>query len=501
MGQRPLRRLALIPSTMLLIVTAVWCAYWLFHARGYWEDDAWIHLEFARSFAAGHGFTFNGLAVSGDTSPLWVMLLAAIHTLLPDWLAAGKLLTVLGALLGFAGIYAFAHHTAQELLGNTAAPVFAASIVLLTVANPYTCYWLFSGMETVAAAGLACWTVVLATRKHSPPSVFLISCALAGLAPLLRPEMLFLSALLALPLFQQWRRMKASSSRKSLCVAGGLLLLAPLLIWSIYSVCAFGHLLPSTVVAKRAAEGESVPIRILKLYASGLPLLLVLPTAATVERRLLRKLPSGASVFLLWTALTLAFYLLNHTYVQSRYVLLSAPGLLSILMAVLLAAWPRTGRTIYVIALAWSALLSLLIVRPFLSNKQASCRDYAQMALFIRDNVPMESPVAVYSIGEIAFLSQHPIVDIGGITRPGALPYLDAGPDAQLRWAKAEGAQFQVSGGDPPESGAEQVYSIAVPFTGWAFDPAVYRSQETLALWKLTPDASQNASASMAPHP
>ena len=28
-------------------------------SRGYWEDDAWIHLEFARSVSQGRGFAFN----------------------------------------------------------------------------------------------------------------------------------------------------------------------------------------------------------------------------------------------------------------------------------------------------------------------------------------------------------------------------------------------------------------------------------------------------------
>ena len=56
-------------------LAAFGCVLWFMHARGYWEDDAWIHLEFARSLSRGHGFEFNGQVVYGDTSPLWVWLL------------------------------------------------------------------------------------------------------------------------------------------------------------------------------------------------------------------------------------------------------------------------------------------------------------------------------------------------------------------------------------------------------------------------------------------
>ena len=35
-----------ITKTLLLTVTVLWCLYWFVHAWPYWEDDAYIHLEF-----------------------------------------------------------------------------------------------------------------------------------------------------------------------------------------------------------------------------------------------------------------------------------------------------------------------------------------------------------------------------------------------------------------------------------------------------------------------
>ena len=106
-----------LPS-LLLTVSVLWCVYWFFHAWHYWEDDAYIHLEFARSVAACQGFAFNGHVVAGDTAPLWVLLLAAVHLLIPNWLVAGKVLTILGAIFGFSGIYAFARRIGDRFTSS-----------------------------------------------------------------------------------------------------------------------------------------------------------------------------------------------------------------------------------------------------------------------------------------------------------------------------------------------------------------------------------------------
>src|SRR5690348_13183272 len=46
---------------------------------GFPLDDSYIHLQFARNLATGHGWSFNpGEPTPGATSPLWVALLAAL---------------------------------------------------------------------------------------------------------------------------------------------------------------------------------------------------------------------------------------------------------------------------------------------------------------------------------------------------------------------------------------------------------------------------------------
>src|ERR1700722_10268505 len=79
-------------SVGLAILSVVWFIY----SYGYIEDDAFIHLEFARSVAEGHGFAFNGMVTNGDTAPLWVLVLVTLHAPGIDWIVSAKLACALG---------------------------------------------------------------------------------------------------------------------------------------------------------------------------------------------------------------------------------------------------------------------------------------------------------------------------------------------------------------------------------------------------------------------
>jgi hypothetical protein len=513
---------ARIVSALLLALILLWCIYWFVHSWHYWEDDAFIHLEFARSLAAGRGFAFNGRVVAGDTAPLWVFLLAATHSLIPDWLAAGKLLTVLGAALSLAGLYAFGRRLAAAMLPSSPdATLFPAAVLLLIVANPYTCYWIFSGMEPLAASGLAFFAVLAATQARPSIKTLLAASLLAGIMPLLRPEMIFLTALLALPLLAQWRRLSGNptSPSKLAAFASGLLLVAaPVLLWSLYSLHAFGHLLPNTNAAKRAAPADSVLRHLLSIYTAGFPLILcglaagilyLLLRPAAVRRSLRNAvasafappagptpagpiptgpaptLPLAGWIFVLWPLIATLFYIVNHTYVQTRYILVTAPALTLVILLLALQAAPRAARILYVSALVASLAVSVLTVRPFIRNKAIDCQTTKDLALFIHDHIPPGAPVADYSIGEIAFFSQHPILDTSGITRPAAIPYLNAPPSAMLLWARSQGAQYFI--GNRPTPDAILVYAANQRFIGWSLHPALYATSNRIELWQLPP--------------
>jgi hypothetical protein len=498
----PVRRIAI---ALILAVVALWCLYWFVHAWNYWEDDAYIHLEFARSVARGQGFAFNGTVVAGDTAPLWVLLLAGMHALIPNWLVAGKVLIVIGAAIGLSGAYAFARRLVASLAPSSPyAAIFPAAFLLLIVVNPYTCYWIFSGMEPITAAGVAFWAVLAATREPPSANAFLAGCLLAGIGPLLRPEMLFLAILLAWPLLGQWTRLPA---RKLGTLAAGFVLIAtPFLAWSLYALHAFGHLLPNTNAAKRAGPNDSVVRHLLTIYSLAFPLivcgllagvvyLLVRPSAAGRSLRRAaasafsarseaRSLPLAGWILILWASIATVFYIANHTYVQTRYILVTAPGLTIVILLLAFLASRNLGRLLFAAAFLSGIAASVITVRPFIRNKGISCQASRDTALFIRNHIPPDAPVAVYAIGQIAFDSEHPIIDTGGITRPSAIPFMgDPSPD-MVRWIRSQGAQYYITG-NQPEPEASIVYTVNQPFVGWSLHPGLYETSKPVEVWKL----------------
>jgi len=288
-----------------------------------------------------------------------------------------------------------------------------------------------------------------------------------------------------------------------------------MLAWSGYSVHAFGHVLPNTNAAKRAGPHESVLLRLITVYAAGLPIILAgtiaglvrfalhpsLPagslrtafrSSVTVPLReskaanpeLARTLPLDAWLFILWAAIYTCFYVANHTYVQTRYVFISAPGLSIIVLGLALSLWPRFSRWVYLAALAAGVAISVVIVVPFLRNKSQNCDAVRQMARFIHDRLPPDAPVAAYGIGQIAFESEHPIVDTGGITQPGAIPYLYGPPEAMARWAESEGARYYISG-EGPTAGSAAIFTIRLPFIGWTFYTSQYSQTIPVSIWRM----------------
>ncbi|MES2394255.1 MAG: hypothetical protein V4555_21670, partial [Acidobacteriota bacterium] len=180
------------------------------------------------------------------------------------------------------------------------------------------------------------------------------------------------------------------------------------------------------------------------------------------------------------------FYIADHTYVQTRYIFVTAPVLTISLLALAMLGWPRLGRALTLFGVVFGVTISLLSTWPLITNKIQVDRVYAQLAAELR-TLPPNAPVAHYSIGEAAFLSEHPIIDTGGITRPSIIPFLtDPTDDRRLAWIYSQGAQYVVVD-HSPTPGSTLIWSADVPSTGWFLNPRRYRDTAKLDLWKLPP--------------
>lgn len=490
-------RRRILPLWLVLLAgSVVWIACWFVHARGYLADAGFLHLEFARSVATGHGFQFNGHTVYADDSPLWVWLLVAVHALTGDWIAAAKGLAGASVLFALAGVYELARRLTRGLGGSRSA-LFAAAMVLLMAVHPAFDRWAFSGMEAVAAAGLACWGVAALNGDRTTPGRLICGCLCAGLAPLLRPEMVLFTVLLGLILFVRWVNMPLRFRPKlTLFLAGLLLVMGPVVAWTVYAVRVFGTAIPNAYGASVAAPQYSTMIGLMRVYAVEFPLLTVGVLALCMwfaDRRARPSARRGERILsamgegwlpLVWSGLLCVFYLAHHTALQSRYVLVSAPVLTVMLFAAARMLWPRLYVASVCLGVVAGAGVSAWVSWPAISAEAKANRDYASLAAFARA-MPAGGAIAAKRIGELAFLSEHPVADMTGLTRPGILPFRwDPADNRRVWWAHEQGARYLVLD-HAPEPGAIRLWSRDVPSTGLQLTPLQAGAFDVLTVWKL----------------
>lgn len=485
----------------VLIALFAWLLVWCIGSWGYWEDDSYIHLAYARSVSQGLGFMFNGALSNGDTSPLWVLAMALFGSLAPDWVLGGKVLSLVTLLASIWVLHRFIQRLLPvEALGEQGAGGHVVRAVLLGLifVSPFTLHWAYSGMEAVSASAWIVATSMLLAEDRPTWRQTALACLLVGLGPLLRPEFVLMGPV-ALPFL--WRHMQvvlqdASSVRaKVRLLIGALLLVGPLVLWSAYALHAFGYVMPNTNAAKRAAPGVMVPLRLLQLTALGFPALLLAcvgfgwgllsrSSAPRVEQAARSLVPRMTWPLLAWSALVLVFYVVNHTHVQTRYILVLAPGLLIVAWAALFRRWGSKVLLWMVMCLLAGAGMSVMLLKPLTENKVVHDHQVEELASLIRAQVPPHAPIAVYSIGQIGFLIPNPIVDIGGITQPSAAPYLFGPASDMVAWARRQGAQYYISG-DKPLPDAVLMHHMTFPAGGWYLNPKAYKDTEPVNLWRL----------------
>jgi hypothetical protein len=142
------------------------------------------------------------------------------------------------------------------------------------------------------------------------------------------------------------------------------------------------------------------------------------------------------------------------------------------------------------------AVIGLTVV-PHVRNKEDYGRVVSAASDFIRMKIPPHSAVAVYAIGQIAFESRHPLVDIGGITQPAVIPFF-GDTHATFRWAKSHGAQYYIAA-DQPEPEADQVFADTVPFIGWTLHRSLYQGRQPFIIYRLAGNGIRSAVPSRGP--
>ena len=311
--------------------------YW--HYPG--SDDAFIHLTVVRNVVEGGGWGINpGEPVNLSSSPLFTGLIALLHWVGLDSLAAGKLLSAASGFFAIIVLYALARR-----LGLGA----AARMICVTCAagNFYLWRWNGVAMETTLALlllSLACYAL---PRPSGPPGAaarlsgsYVAAGFFAGLGVLTRFELaVVFPCLVAHALVTDRSRWWTAGLKLGLAFA-----VLPI-AWGVFSQFYFGSLLPTTFYAKTSPGlilwNKSVAVDLAKVTVSAfvVPLLGLAILAAVAVRRKRAEIHAGAfrrAVDLcLFPIFLTAFYYLKAPGLQSsaRYFL-PALHLLALVIAV-----------------------------------------------------------------------------------------------------------------------------------------------------------------------
>ncbi len=415
-------------------------------------DDSYIHLQFARQLASGHGLAYQGDdLVPGSTAPLWSALLSLVFLLPIDKVVGAKLLGVACSVL--AGIAVW--RLATRVVTGRPLAVFAAVAYLLT---DWATWSALSGMEICLFVALLCtglaWHIDERRSPRQPPR----SLVVLALAALARPEAVLLLGAAALDRLLLARRAGGATGagrsrpglRPLLCGLGlGLVLLLPSVV---VALVATDGALPTTWSAKTHGAATFVP-RLRTLFTAveivfrPLPwlTLLALGGCARLLARLGTARDAGAALPLFALALPLAFSMLSGDgppvvgnfgrYFFPLLALVSVLGVVALepASARLRRVVPQRARWIVftscALLLLWPTLRAHQVGRQrYLLNLHNVLESDVAAARWLARHVPPSATVGVQDIGAIKYLAPQRVLDLVGIVSPEILPYTRGRP-------------------------------------------------------------------------
>ncbi|HXU32991.1 MAG TPA: hypothetical protein VN851_20685 [Thermoanaerobaculia bacterium] len=440
---------------------------------GFPLDDSWIHLQFAKNLALGHGLSYNpGEPVTGSTAPLWTALLALLIYLPGNVVLWTKALGVALHLAGLAAIWRLGRELDLSAAGASVATAFAA-------ATSWLVWSALSGMEVPLFILLSVGGMVLHLRERRDPVRPPLSLGIFGLAILARPEgaLLLVLAVVDRLLVGFSRRAPDASdtpedgadSPGDSAASGGLVwrlppwrpvvlglplalcaLAGPLLFYKIVG----GHFLPTTFSAKGAELHDLLPdlqyaATILSIVFRAVPWMTLLAGAgvlALIERLGTRR-DRGLLPALWLIALPLAYSTISpvgrgllagnfgryYFPLMPIVIVLGVVGLERAAAAlgarIGLGASGATGtagtgaslplRAILLALLAWPTLAGLWRGSLLFAQNVANVEDSdVRIARWLAPRLPENAVLAVNDIGAVKFLLPNRVIDLVGIASP-----------------------------------------------------------------------------------
>jgi arabinofuranosyltransferase len=400
---------------------------------GFPLDDPYIHLQFARNLASGHGWSFNpGEPVPGATSPLWVVLLAGAHL-------AGVPMEWAPIVLGLACAALAAVLALEVGIAVGLPPALAALAGLAVGANGRFTWGSVSGMEPCLAAALLMLLLRLALTENRSPGRTALLGAVAGLATQARPEMLVVALLVGVA--ETGRSLRSGGTggpaRRLLRVTPYFAALGLVMLPHIaFCLATAGRPFPNTYYSKTVIRLGLSPDVLAERRASYFTDAAVwlwrddVVTAVTFGLGMalwwVRRRPGRAALIpivplVFWVS---AWATVPFHYSLSRYTIPLIPCVALIAMSpfdlVLARLHTRSARWAAV-ALAGLAVLFAAGYRQFQyeglfqANVDNILKMQVAMGEWVRRELPPGARVATNDIGAITWYGGHPCIDTEGL--------------------------------------------------------------------------------------
>ncbi|MEQ1898214.1 MAG: hypothetical protein ABL971_12585 [Vicinamibacterales bacterium] len=465
-----------IVAALAGLALAVRAAPDLLGRLGFPLDDAWIHAVYARELARSGMLAYNaGVPATGETSPLWALVLTPLHAVAPDVETV-----VLGTkLIGFA-----MHLVGAAWLAKTASRVGGVSVWLaggagaLLAIHPDLLASSMSGMEVPLAVTVVAGGVAAATRGRTVA----VACA-GALALLARPEAVVAVVVIAL-LVGPSREGRALITRGGIAALGAV---AALAVMGMRNVAVSGVPLPATFYAKASHSPFEVESQVrgfgtllggmLLLHPILVGLAVALAFAALLGRSSRPAHRMAAALALAGTAFcAVSFALVRpvdpHAFYHQRYALPGAALILFALPILVHAVLAPLGRRLATGLAVASVVVALTVAAAGVPARAARLANDARNI----DDVQVafgralgEEPAArtawVVDAGASRYFGRPFVVDLMGLNTPEMLDspqrYLDAHPPSYLDvfpgWSRVEG--------EAADSGAPITFATTTPYT------------------------------------
>jgi hypothetical protein len=410
---------------------------------GFPLDDSWIHLQFARNLATGHGLSFNpGILVPGSTAPLWTALLSIGFLIPGNPLVWSKLLGILFYLVGCWLTYVLA----RELgLGRQLSIV----ATLLTGFTSWLAWSALSGLEIPLFVVLSLAGIVLHVRERHDSSGLPLALPVLALSFLARPEAGLLIVAAVADRFLHFRTDESGDRHWSPPAVRplllGLVLVAVIVgpvVW--FNFWVTGSPLPTTFGAKSHGVARTLPeigylYTVFGIFFQAQPwmALLACTGALVLLFRLGGKEDRGLLPALWMLGLPLAYGLIDTPgkfslvgnfgrYYFPLFPIVIVLGMLAI--ATVAEATSRRTRSGLGRKAVRIAMLLILFL-PTLTELAQGAGRYGQSVVNVHDSdvrvarwlagrLPPEAVLGVGDIGAIKFLLPNPVVDLAGIANP-----------------------------------------------------------------------------------